>query len=149
MSNELVKSDPLSVVSAELYRSYVLAGKQDILPSIQALTETAGAIIEANGQEARPIPDWAWQDVFAFARRNWALCGWRELISAWESNDFSEWMATRRRRRAAEKPKPEERAPVERLTWVQVWLDEWRAGRWVPTGIAAEIKQIEQKTGAD
>jgi len=143
MPNEPAISDPLAIVSAELYRNYVLAGRQDALPALGKLSETAGAILDCNAREPRPVPAGAWRDLFQFTRRKWALCGFGELMSAWEGEEYREWQVERRRQAAkAAAPMEQERPrePEPALDWVDVWGEAWRAGQWVPSFMAAELE---------
>ncbi len=138
------RKQALRVVLQELARSYVLAGQQDRTPPIAALSETAGAIVAANEREPRPVPNWLWGDLFQFTRRKWALCGFGELMRAWEGEEFREWQAERRKAAEAAKPKPAPapREPVQEITWEEVWKEAWEAGEWVPASMEPKLREM-------
>jgi hypothetical protein len=144
MANELAAINPLSIVSAELYRSYILAGRKKDAPEISDLSEQAGAIIAQNAREPRPVPPGTWGDLFQFARRKWSLCGYGELMRAWDGEEFPLWQAERRRvaqKAAAEAQPKEQEQPAETVDFVDVWADAWTAGEWVPDFMIGQLAE--------
>lgn len=143
MSSSLRKSDLLASVTAELLRSYVLAGRGSSCPDISSITEQAGAILQENTREPHPIPNAVWQDLFGFARRTWSLPGWSELIKAWEGDAFRVWQ--QERRSARDRNKEPQRAPesptATREEWLEIWLAAVKRGDWVPEFILADLRK--------
>ncbi len=133
----LAISDPLRIVALELGRSYILAGRKQAAPPLADITEQAGAILAQNEREPRPIPPGMWEWVFQFARRRWGLPGWSELIGTWESEEFGRWQAARWEQQRKAQPKPPQPPPISAeenaRMWEEIWAEEERAGRWVPS----------------
>jgi hypothetical protein len=135
-------SETHRILIQELARNYILSGRQDSLPPLPALAETAGAILQQNATEPRPVPDSAWGDLFQFTRRKWSLCGFGELMRSWEGQEFRDWQAEKRKAAAAAQPKPPQaQEEVEKIDWLEVWRAPWETGAWVPDGLILQLKE--------
>jgi hypothetical protein len=147
MGNEIRILDPQKVIAVELLRNYILAGKKINAPGLPELSEQAGAILQQNAREPRPIPPGLWEDLFTFARHSWGFPGWSELVRAWEGDPFRVWQAERRKQR--EKGKEPQTAPEDptespeqaRVSWLAIWLEAYERGDWVPDFILEDLRR--------